>query len=166
MTDKFSDDTNSRRLEDWGRYLIQRILHPATIFGTPSIIFILLVYFVVTAFMGAMPDGLRSFAGALLPMIIATYIYIYQKDLINNLGKFNSLYSLVGMMALGIGIMIMIKTVGQAFEGLPIKEVVLSSVFSLLVFSYVVLDENKVLSYFYGLVVGFLLYIIFVGLPL
>jgi len=48
----------------------------------------------------------------------------------------------------------------------PVNELLLSASFSILVFSYVSLPQNKVLSYYYGTVSGLLIYMIFFGFPL
>lgn len=48
---------------------------------------------------------------------------------------------------------------------IPVAELVLSGAFSLLVFSYVVLDVDRMMSYYFGMVFGFLTYILVLGFP-
>jgi len=50
-------------------------------------------------------------------------------------------------------------------EPLPIIEFILSGCFSILVFSYVNVKENKMLCFYYGMISGFLFYIILYGFP-
>lgn len=156
-------EKNSRALEDYGRALIQKVLHPIAIFGTPLAILLLTIFFVLFAFSKNSVTGFRSLAGGLLPLLTVTYIYSFQASLIKKMGDIAEMTALVSSLAIGIAIMLMIDLLGSIT--VPIKEVVLSSTFSMLVFSYVLLPENKVISYFYGIVIGFLLYIIFVGIP-
>ncbi len=47
----------------------------------------------------------------------------------------------------------------------PITEVVLSGIFSALVFCYASIRESKVFTYYYGMILGFLIYIVVLGFP-
>ncbi|MFB0516000.1 MAG: hypothetical protein ACETWG_05280, partial [Candidatus Neomarinimicrobiota bacterium] len=66
----------------------------------------------------------------------------------------------------GIIVMVIIRLFGSLSPTpIPIVELVLSSSFAVLVFSYVEITQTKILSYYYGMVSGFLIYIIVSGFP-
>jgi phage-related protein len=151
-------------LNNWGRVLIHKIAHPFTIFATPLFVLLLMAYLVFYAFKGGIYPGIRSFAGVLLPLIMVTFIFIFQKELLEKLGKIPTLISFLASLVAGIIMMIIIRYFAYS-SAVPITELVLSGSFSILVFSYVSLPENKMLSYYYGMISGFLIYIIFFSFP-
>lgn len=51
------------------------------------------------------------------------------------------------------------------FGRVPITEVVLSGIFSALVFSYASIRGTKAFAYYYGITLGFLTYIVVLGFP-
>ncbi len=161
-------DTEEQRLilSNWGLQLLKKVLHPLTVFGTPSFLLILLIYFLARAFMQGLPYGIRSVAGFLLPLIFSTFIFIYQKELLAKLGDVNVVISFIISLGWGMIIMVIIRIFTAMSSPVPVTELMLSASFSILVFSYVTLPQNKVLSYYYGIVCGLLIYMIFFGFPL
>ncbi len=159
-------ESNQLALSDWGQFLLNKVLHPAAVFGTPLFILALVVYFVACAFGRGVYMGVRSFAGALLPLIVATYIFIFRKEILGKLGDVDVLISYVASLIWGTLLMAAIRIFGGPLSTVPIIELVLSASFSILVFSYVSLPHNKVLSYYYGIVCGFLIFIILWGFPI
>jgi hypothetical protein len=153
-------------LGNWGEYLVNKVLHPFAVFATPTFILILMVFFVGRAFNSGINNGVRSFAGVILPLIIMTYIFIFQKDLIAILGKINTILSFFISLFWGFLVMVLISILSTSTSGIPIKEIILSGSFSILVFSYVSIRENKMLSFYYGIIAGFLFFIIFFGFPI
>jgi hypothetical protein len=144
-------------------WLIHKLVHPFTIFATPSFLMGLMIYLVVIAFAKGIYSGVRSLSGVLLPLILITFIFIFQKELLERLGKIPTLISFSTSLAIGVAVMMVIHFVDS--QAVPITELVLSGSFSILVFSYVSLEGNKMLSYYYGMISGFLVYIIFWGFP-
>jgi len=153
-------------LGNWGEYLINKVLHPFTIFATPLFILLLIIYFVAGAFKESVSYGVRSFAGALFPLIIVTYIFLFQKELIASLGKIKIFVSFLISFCWGIILMLLISIFGNNKAGIPVNEIILSGSFSILVFSYVSIRENKILSFYYGMISGFLFFIIFFSFPI
>jgi len=153
-------------LGDWGSYLVRTLIHPFTIFATPVFILILIAYFIFKAFRISVYAGVQSFAGAVFPLIIVTFIYIFNRDLITYLGKINILISFSSAMIWGFIVMVVIRFFGSMnVAPIPISELILSGSFSILIFSYVEGAQSKILSYYYGMISGFLLYIIVFGFP-
>jgi hypothetical protein len=151
-------------LNNWGMWLIQKVIHPLTIFGTPLFILALMIHLVSHAFYRDTYSGIRSFAAVLLPLIVVTFIFIFQRELLERLGRRPTLLSFSASLIAGIAAMAIVRFCAYSTI-VPVSELVLSGSFSILVFSYVSLQENKMLSYYYGMICGFLVYIIFFGFP-
>ncbi len=158
------ENKNHFKLNNWGTWLIHSVVHPFTVFVTPVSVLFLMIYLVFHAFRGGLYLGIRSFAGVLLPLIIVTFIFIFQKELLEKLGKIPTLFSFFASLIIGIVVMVVVRLFAY-FSVVPITELVLSGSFSILVFSYVSLRGNNMLSYYYGMITGFLIYIIFWGFP-
>ena len=154
-------------LSNWGSYIVNKLIHPFTVSATPVFVLILTIYFIVHAFRISIYSGVRSFAGVLFPLIIMTFIYIFNRELLTHLGKLNVPVSFIGSLIWGIIVMVVIRFFGPMYSAsIPISELILSGSFSILIFSYVQGAQSKLLSYYYGMISGFLLYIIFFGFPL
>jgi hypothetical protein len=161
-----TDSDERLALSNWGLSLLRKFLHPLTVFGTPTFLLALLIYFLMRAFRTDLAYGIRSLAGFLLPLIVSTFIFIYQKEILAKLGDVNVVISFIISLIWGVIIMVVVRLFTAMASPVPVNELVLSSSFSVLVFSYVSLPQNKVLSYYYGTVSGLLLYIIFFGFPI
>ena len=151
-------------LENWGTVLIHKVVHPFTVFATPVFVLFLMFHLVFYSFGKGFSSGIRSFAGVLLPLIMVTFIFVFQKELLEKLGKIPALISFFASLIIGIVVMVVVRAFAYS-SAVPVTELVLSGSFSILVFSYVGLRENKMLSYYYGMISGFLIYIIFWGFP-
>lgn len=159
-------DVEKRRLGDWGEVLLERVLHPLTVFGTPTFILILMGYFLVKSFSRGINEGLRGFAGALLPLIISSFLFSFRKHLLERLGQVNVVAAFLSSLVWGFAAMFLVRLLKSEVLPLALCEIVLSASFSVLVFGYVVLPATRMLAYFYGTVCGFLAYIVFFGLPI
>jgi hypothetical protein len=154
------DDEQRLILSNWVLQLLKKILHLLTVFGTLTFLLVLLVYYLIHAFDQGLSIGIRSVSGFLLPLIISTFIFIYHKELLGKLGAVNVVLSYILSLYWGIVVMLIIQFFSVMNSPVPVNELVLSSSFSILVFSYVSLPPNKVLSYYYGMASGLLIYMI------
>jgi hypothetical protein len=153
---------------NWGAFLISNVLHPLTIVATPLFLFILIAFFVVQAFLTSKQAGIRSLSAALLPCIVITFVYVFGRDLLSSFGYINTLFGFIAALIWGIVVMVIIRVFSSiANATFPLSELVLSGSFNILVFSYVYVGKTQtnILSLYYGLISGFLIYIIFFGLP-
>lgn len=147
---------------NWAIWLLHKVLHPFAVAATPLFIFGLIMYFLFSAFQEGIYPGVRSLAGALLPLIAATFLYIFQRTQLEKLGGARILWwGFFASALIGFGAMALIRYVGRA----PITEVVLSGILSALAFSYASIRESKVFVYYYGVIFGFLIYIVVLGFP-
>ena len=70
-------------------------------------------------------------------------------------------WGFVASILLGFGAMELVRAAGRA----PVSEVVLSALFSGLVFCYASVRESRVFAYYYGLMLGVLADIVLLGFP-
>lgn len=147
--------------KNWGVWLIDQLIHPFAIVATPGFLLILMLYLVIAAFTEGFALGMRSMAGVLFPLIMVAFIFMFQRELLERLGRVPTLGAFAVSLLIGLGVMIVLAL----SPAVPIKELVLSGSFSLLLFSHVSLRGNTMLAYYYGMISGFLLYTIVLGFP-
>jgi predicted permease len=125
---------------------------------------VLLIYLIGIAFLDDIYVGIRGLSGALFPLVLITFTYFLRRNILEQLARPHPFIIFVVSMAIGVAVMIVIKSFVYN-PAIPVTEMVLSSSFSILIFSYVSLKENEMLPYFYGMISGFLFYIVFWGFP-
>ncbi len=146
---------------DWGTELIEHILYPIAIILMPLFLLSLMIFFVTKAFTEGVNPGIRSFCSVLLPLMALTFLVKFRREI---LGKANLAPSgLTFIVTLAVGLAIM-RAVSFA-PHVPLRELVLSGTFSVLVFSYVLLDRDKSMSYYFGTILGALVYVVLWGFP-
>ena len=157
---------------NWGAVLVRRLVHPLTTIATPIFLLVLTVYFVATAFKTDIYTGVRSLSAALIPLIMVTFTSIFVNDILTKLRNANVLLSFLTSFVWAIFVMIVIRVFGSLVPSpFPLSELVLSGSFAILVFSYAETQtkgenkNNRVLAYYYGMIMGFLVYIVFAGFP-
>ena len=117
-------------IPNWGSWLINSVVHPFVIFATPTFLLSLIIYLVTISFVDGIYDGVRSLAGALLPLILVIFIFIFQSDLIKNLEKFSTIVNFGIALMVGLIVMAIIKIYSQD-NSIPLTEIVLSGSFSI-----------------------------------
>lgn len=153
---------DSSTASNWGQWLLRRAVHPVVIAAAPLFLLGLIVYFVIAAFGDGVYPGIRTAAAVLLPLIAVTYLYVFQGDRVAQLGDPGVLgWGFVASILLGFGAMELVRAAGRA----PVSEVVLSALFSGLVFCYASVRESRVFAYYYGLMLGVLADIVLLGFP-
>ncbi|MGH7822420.1 MAG: hypothetical protein ACREQ9_21865, partial [Candidatus Binatia bacterium] len=113
---------------------------------------------------GAAP-AIRSIAALLFAPTIASFVYLFNRDLLNGLARVGIGVAFAAATASGFMIMVVFRFVVRDFA-LPIAELVTAACFSVLAFSSRTIPEKHALSYYYGVLSGLLAYIILFGFPL
>jgi hypothetical protein len=164
----FGNDGLLHADDNWGTALLKYIVHPFALTVTPLFLFALLVFFVVREFQKNLDIGIRSLCGALLPLILITFIHEFRRDLLERLGSRGIPLSFILSSLWGFGLMFTLKLLHFYFkiQYIPLSEVILSASFSVLVFTYYDDEKNKAKAYYYGMLVGLLIYIIAAGFPI
>jgi hypothetical protein len=148
--------------DNWGLWLIHGLLYPFAMVATPLFLLGLIVYFVFQAFSDSTGDGVRSFAAVLLPLMTLALLVAFRKEKLQKAEKLPSTWAFFLTLAVGIGVLALLAITPT---GIPLPELVLSGSFSVLIFSYVALSQDKAMFYYFGMVLGFLLYVVILGFP-
>lgn len=136
-----------------------------TVYGTLTFLVLSALYLVIHAFGSGFYVGSRSFAGALFPIIIGSFIYLTRRESLQRIGSMPYTVGFLSGVIVGALIMIVLKRFGDG-SVIPIAELVVSGCFSVLVFSSAAASGDKPLSLYFGVMSGLLLYIILIGFPL
>ena len=156
---------------NWGLGLIDGFLYPLAMVATPLFLLALIVFFVFQAFTDGVGDGIRSFAAVLLPLMTIALLVGFRKEelrekkeLIQEGGvqAFPSALAFTLTLLAGVGVLALLVVTPT---GVPLPELVLSGSFSVLIYSYVALPQDKAMFYYFGMVLGFLLYVVILGFP-
>src|SRR6185295_14275313 len=139
-------------------------IHRFTVSGT--LLFLVGVggYLVARDFTHDLYGGGRSLAAALFPVTTASFVFVFAKELFEQLGEVPPGLSFVGAGAAGFVLMVLLEVLADA--SLPLAPLLVSACFALLAFASGSLRDNKALPYYYGMVSGLLIYVILFGFPL
>lgn len=164
MKEAAMDDVNARRVETPRMGVANTIARAVVLYGTPIALALLGIYLVESAWQRGFYAGVRSLAGALLPIVVASLLYVFSRSTLTRLA---SVPTAVGVMigaALGIAVMGVLRVTARE-SAIPIAELMVFGCFAVLVFSTAAERGDKSLSYYYGVMCGLLLYVILFGFP-
>jgi hypothetical protein len=149
-----------------GALFLKYIIHPFSVFTPPFFLGGILIWLVFNAFKVSFDYGVRSTSAVIFPLVIMAFFFAASIEFWRKLGKQNIFLIFFLSMFWGFGILgfIHIAKLLGILSWVPITEVVLSGSFSLLVYGHVA-NGNRVIPYYYGVIAGFLLYVIIFGLP-
>jgi hypothetical protein len=123
----------------------------------------LIAYFVLRAFRDDLGTGVRSFSSVLLPVMVLTALTRFRKrELENAEVQLPGALTFVVTLIIGIGVLALLT---MAPNGIPVQELVLSGCLSILLFSSLILPADRAMFYYFGMVIGFLLYVMILGFP-
>jgi hypothetical protein len=134
-----------------------------TVYGTLAFLALLGFYLVSRAFGAGFYPGIRSFASALLPLVIASFLYLFNREILRRFGALPTAASFLAGAALGVLLMAALRHF--ASSGVPLTELIVSGAFSVLVFSSDAARGDRPLAAYYGAMSGMLGYIILLGFP-
>ncbi len=150
----------------FGLWLIQHVLHPFAVFATPLITIGLILLLMVRAFRLSVMEGIRSLSAVLLPPVVLTFVFMYQKSLFVEIGNIPTIIGFIASLVIGIAVMVVVRFLANLSFFIPFAEILLSGTLAMLVFSYISLQKSSVLAYCYGMLSGFLIFVILLGVPL
>lgn len=183
------DDANANEQSNWGTRLVLKFLYPFALIAAPVFLLVLLIYFVVTAFIdGGIGTGIRSVAAALIPLMVLTFIIQYNKSPLRMISAGSTTETpshrvarsrvaewlrsssdpskkgaraLVFIGSLAAGALVMSTL--QLSTSIPIGELVASGAFSVLVGSLVTLEKEHYIIYYFGFILGVLGFVTLLG---
>ncbi|MGE5664553.1 MAG: hypothetical protein ACM31I_09520 [Deltaproteobacteria bacterium] len=153
-------------LKFFGLWLIQNILHPFAVFAMPVITIGLILLLMVRAFRLSLSDGIRSLSAVLLPLVVLTFVFMYEKRLFVEIGNIPTIIGFMASLLVGVVVMVVIRFLAGVAFFIPFAEILLSGTLTTLAFSYLSLQKSGVLVYCYGMLSGFLIFVILLGAPL
>lgn len=136
-----------------------------TVYGTPILLVLMGSYLVHNAFGRGSYAGLRSFAAVLLPVVVGSFLYVFNRELLQRVGSVSTVIGFFTGFGLGVAVMFVLRVMGRG-SAIPLPELLVSGCFSVLVFSSASTRGDKGLAYYYGVMCGLLLYVILLGFPL
>ncbi len=148
--------------DNWGAKAVDNILYPIALFAAPAFLAVLTVYFVVQAFTRSAGSGVRSFAAVLLPLMVLALLVAFKRNSLRRAEAVPSFWVFLATLGIGSAVMALLKLTPT---GVPLPELVISASFSILIFSRVALTRDKMMFYYFGMVLGFLVYVVILGFP-
>ncbi len=136
-----------------------------TVYGTPGCLGLIASYLVFAAFEQSFAAGLRSLAGTLLPVVIASFLYVFRRGALEQVAGLSTFIGFAGGRGMGLLAMGALRFLRHS-AALPLPELVVSGCFSVLVFSSAAGQEDRGLAWYYGVMCGLLVYLVFWGLPM
>jgi len=136
-----------------------------TVYGTPIFLALIGLYLIIQAFSQSFTIGLRSLAGSLFPLVMGSFLYVNNRELLRRTAEVSTVVGFLSGFAMGIILMLVLEVMRRA-TGIPVGEFVVWGCFSVLVFSSISSPGDKVFVYSYGLLSGLLVYVIVRGFPL
>ena len=134
-------------------------------YGTLTVLGMLCCHLLWVAMnLGAM-QAVRSLAALLLPMTLASFVYLFNRDPLRRLSEVGAGIGFMVSVLLGIGVMLALRYFMPDGK-LPLAELITSGVFSLLAFLPRAPSEQGGVSYYYGVLTGMLVYVVLCGFPL
>ena len=140
-------------------------IHTFTVYGTLLFLGLVCCYLVIRDF-GVDPyAGVRSVAATFFPVIITSFLFLFGKELFEQLGEVPPGWCFVVAGTVAIVLMLVLQIMSET-SALPLAPLLLASCFAVLAFSTGALRDNRHLPSYYGFVAGVLLYVVFFGFPL
>jgi hypothetical protein len=91
---------------------------------------------------------------------------MYEKRLFVQIGNIPAIIGFLASLLVGIVVMLVIRFLANVAFFIPFAEILLSGTLATLAFSYLSLQKSGVLAYCYGMLSGFLIFVILLGVPL
>jgi hypothetical protein len=135
-----------------------------TVYGTPAALGFVALYLVLTAFTVGFTAGLRSLAGVLLPIVIGSFLFVFQRTMLERLAGAATAIAFTAGTGLGLLVMAALQRFGQSVA-VPLPELMFSGCFSILVFSSATGSGGRGLALYYGVMSGLLAYLVVWGVP-
>lgn len=134
------------------------------VYGTLATLVLIALYLVLGAFGRGFAAGLRSLAGVMLPVVVASFLHVFRRGILERLAGVSTLAGVAGGLALGLLTMTALQYLSRGVAS-PLAELVVSACFAVLVFSSAAGHPDRGLVWYYGVLCGLLVYLVAWGVP-
>ena len=135
-----------------------------TLYGTPVLLGLIALYLVFAAFERGISLGLRSLASVLLPLVIGSFLYVFNRTTLQRLASVSTAIGFASGLGMGLVVMAGLRFFGQSAV-VPLSELLVSGCFSVLLFSSASGSGGQGLASYYGVMSGLLVYLVVWGVP-
>lgn len=161
--------TEQHPADNWGAGFVERRLQPLAVTVMPLFHLVLIVALLFRAFSAGMLVGARSLAATLLPLTLLTYLYLNRTEKDSPVHKPDTatarrLRFAMGA-AVGVAMLALLHLLVQVGPTIPIREVIVSSSLSALIFSDTILESGRSKPYYFGNMLGSLVYFVLFSFP-
>jgi hypothetical protein len=148
--------------ENWADVLISQLMYPALELLVNMVLLGLSVYYIVHAFGRSASVGARTAAVVLIPLVIVTYIVMNLRQSLARVASAGSpRVTFVMTTVVGFGLFLVLRmSVSFALDGFA-----LGIVFSSLIGVRASLQEDRRISYLFGIALGGLVAVAIFGIP-
>jgi hypothetical protein len=144
--------------------VVHETVRAIAVYGTLATLVLVALYLVLGAFGRGFAAGLRSLAATLLPLVAASFLYLFRRPALERLAAASTLAALAGGLGLGLLTMVALQFFGGG-RSVPLAELVVSGCLSVLVFSSAAGPPDRGLVWYYGVLCGVLAYLVVWGVP-
>lgn len=131
------------------------------------------IYLVSTAFRLGTAIGVRSAAGILLPLVLGGFLAVFKRDLFDRASALPPSVAFVAAAGFGVVVMVLMRNVA-ALRAAPVAELIVAAGLTLLLYapgsmpgiSRETARSDVWMAYYFGVVSGMLVYVVFMGFPL
>src|SRR3972149_2016906 len=130
----------------------------------PGLLGMIALYLVFAAFERGISLGLRSLASVLLPLVIGSFLYVFNRTTLERLASVSTAIGFASGLGMGLVVMAGLRFFGQSAV-VPLPELLVSGCFSVLLFSSASGSGGQGLASYYGVMSGLLVYLVVWGVP-
>ena len=138
----------------WAGWIIRWIINPLVLLAVPITCLLVTISIVGDDWNDEDDAGLRSLAGALLPFVAAIFIFMFQANLFERIATQDGKEGFLVSMVIGL-VLPFLTRIDNAFAK-PVAAFCFSAAFSVLVFSYAALRDERIFVFYYGFAIGIL----------
>jgi hypothetical protein len=151
---------NNDRAEEFD--VILDAVRPIAVAATIVALLAMILYLVARAFAEEPSTGVRSIAGALLPLLAVTYLSIRHEQKLEYIEVVPRPLAFAVSLLLGV---LLVSRLSDGSSGAPTNELLASGCFSFLLFCRRSVSRDRSMSFFFGILLGALGFVALSGPP-
>ncbi len=148
-------------------WLHDAVLYPIITKGPALGLAVLLGFVIVNTYLDEGRDAaIRSLAASLIPLVMFEYLARFQRDVLLKILPSSAILGVILFFGLGMAAMFTMEEVGNHTKHWPMNEVLVSAALATVLYAEKIGQGRNVLSWYYGILLGFLVYVVWQGVPI